>query len=70
MHAQFKAQKAILIRAHNDRAWLAWHIVALKYVKEFPTLKSLLSDGENPKPTSRTWQEQAAEAEAWAMRSK
>lgn len=40
---EFKAQAISRTRAHNDQAWLAWHIAALSRVqaKDFPRLSSL-----------------------------
>jgi hypothetical protein len=37
----FEAANENLRMAHNDRAWLAWHIAGLQRVKRIPTLTSL-----------------------------
>lgn len=33
-----------LMREHDDRAWLAWHIEALARTKKLPKLKDMQSD--------------------------
>lgn len=59
----FDAQNKILMREHNERAWLAWHIAALPRSKKLPKLeKMLLRTG---KKTRQTWQEDLAAMDRW-----
>ena len=51
---------------HDGRAWLAWHIAALPYVKPFPDLSALLSSAPaKAAPAAQTPEEQLAIALAW-----
>lgn len=62
-----RARNAVLIREHNDRAWLAWHTGALsRPLKKFPPLDSL-----KIKPAAQkrqTWEQQLAIAHMLASR--
>lgn len=51
---------------HDGRAWLAWHVAALPYVKPFPPLADLMSSAAaKPSPKVQTPEEQMAIALAW-----
>lgn len=65
MQRAAKAREAILIRQHNERAWLAWHIAGLQRSKKLPDL-ARLQHKEPRRP--QTWQEQLAIAHMWAAR--
>jgi hypothetical protein len=51
-------------REHNDRAWLAWHIEALRRAKRLPKLDRLLA--KQKRRTKQTWQEQMHIMSMWA----
>jgi hypothetical protein len=43
-----------LMREHNDRVWLAWHIAALPMAKNFPSIDKLQMKspkGQRPQTT-------------------
>lgn len=64
--ATLAARNAVLIRQHNDRAWLAWHIGALPRMKKYPKLDEL-----RIKPQAKARQsvnQQLAVARMWAAR--
>jgi hypothetical protein len=43
-------------REHNNRAWLAWHIVALDRSKRLPKLQSMMARRQSR--SRQSWQEQ------------
>lgn len=49
---------------HDGRAWLAWHVAVLPYVKPFPPLSDLLSTKVDA-PKVQTIEEQISIAMAW-----
>jgi len=53
------------VREHNERAWLAWHIVAMQKAKRLPKLKKLLIQ-QPDRRRRQTWQEQMAIMGQWA----
>jgi len=57
---------AVLIRQHNDRAWLAWMVAALPRNKKLPSLQSLMAQPER-KRRATTWQEQFAVMSEWVV---
>jgi len=52
-----------LEREHNDRAWLAWHIVAMDRAKRLPKLKTLLA--KSTTRSRQSWQEQLRIMDMW-----
>lgn len=61
----FDGAAARLRREQDGRAWLAWHVEALRRVKKLPRLESMLAK----RPARRqTWQEQLAIMQAWSVR--
>lgn len=52
-----------LLREHNERAWLAWHVAALSRAKKMPKLKTMMSKAASRR--TQTWQEQMAVMDAW-----
>lgn len=59
---EFRATAMIREREHNERAWLAWHIVALDRVKKFPDLEKLLIRPEAKRRQTPEEQEAALKA--------
>lgn len=57
-----------LVREHNERMALAWHIEALHRSKRLPKLNTLLAKTASRK--RQTWQEQQAVMSQWADRMK
>jgi hypothetical protein len=58
-------------RMHRDEIiFAAWHTAYLHRVEKFPKLSDLLKtpSGKGGK-RKRTWEEQAAEAQAWAIKA-
>jgi hypothetical protein len=57
-------------KAHNDRAWLAWHIAHLPKLKRLPKLASLMIGRVRARRTRRqqTVSEQIAVARQWPDR--
>jgi hypothetical protein len=54
-------------RAHNDRAWLAWHIVALPQMKRLPKLDKLtIRRRDAARRTAQSIDEQIAIARHWS----
>lgn len=49
-------------REHNERAWLAWHIVALDRTKKLPKLETLLISGKQARPQTPEEHELALKA--------
>ena len=63
-----RAREAVIVRQHNERAWLAYHAGLLsRPLKRYPTLESLQI---RTKPRVQTWQEQLAIAHMWASRNR
>lgn len=57
-----------LLREHNERAWLAWHVSALQRTKKLPKLKNLIS---KPAASKRqTWQQQMAVMDQWVVHTR
>ncbi|MGE4339148.1 MAG: hypothetical protein AB7E55_24710 [Pigmentiphaga sp.] len=54
-----------MVREHNDRAWLAWHVAALQRADKLPKLKTLLHREKSQAPQRKSWQEQLAIARQW-----
>lgn len=61
---QMKGRASELRRAHNDRAWLAWHAAALPRMKKFPELKKLVI--RDP-AAAQTAEQMMAIAKQWAL---
>jgi hypothetical protein len=60
--ATLRARSLVLIREHNERAWLAWHIVKLGRAKNVPGLKTL--QAKRPGRV-QPWQEQMRIMDQW-----
>lgn len=58
MAAMLRGAQIARDRAHDDRAWLAWHVAALQRMKRLPQLKKLQTRGRAPK--AQTWEQQLA----------
>lgn len=54
-----------IVREHNQRAWLAWHIAALQRAKRLPKLKTLLA--KSASRSRLTWQQQMAVMDQWVV---
>jgi hypothetical protein len=57
-----------LIREHNGRVSLAWHIAALQRVsprKRLPPLRKLMVDEPGPRRPPQSWQDQKAVIALW-----
>jgi len=57
------AKRKQMMREHNQRAWLAWHIAALQRSKKLPPLSKMQTSEAGPR--RQTWQEQLAIAAQW-----
>lgn len=51
---------------HNQRAWIVWHIEALRRSKRLPKLQTLLVKKRQPS-RKQTWQEQMAVMGQWEV---
>jgi hypothetical protein len=60
------ARERLLVREHNDRAWLAWHVASLGRVKKMPPLRELLQKRAAPR---KSWQEQLDALKSWVVAS-
>lgn len=54
-----------LVREHNERMSLAWHVAALQRAKRMPKLKTLFAKAAERK--TQTWQQQMAVMDMWAV---
>jgi hypothetical protein len=61
---------AVLNREHDNRAWLAWHIVALSKPKRLPKLSKLLAPKKHEPKKPQSWQQQWAIMNQWAAATK
>jgi hypothetical protein len=65
-----KARETVMIRRHNERAWLAYHSgLFSRPLKRYPTLESLQIRKMVPSKPRQTWQEQLAIAHMWASKN-
>jgi hypothetical protein len=62
----FEGIGARLRREHNERAWLAWHVEALRRAKKVPPLKKLYAR-EPRQRRAQSWQDMQAAAKAWTL---
>jgi hypothetical protein len=57
-----------LDREHNERAWIVWHVDALRRAKRLPRIERLLAKSKRRGRATQTWQEQHQIMAAWAAR--
>jgi len=60
-----KARAARLMRDHNELAWLAWHVEALRRTKKIPPLRKLQTR-EQQRPRQSP-QQMLAIAKQWTL---
>ena len=66
-----RAREAVMIRRHNERAWLAYYSGLLsRPLKKYPTLEQMQIKKASSNKPRQTWQEQLAIAHMWASRGK
>lgn len=59
----FEAFNEMQVRAHNERAWLAWHTAALSRAKSIGPLSRMLVS----KPVLNTQEEQIEGLKRWVL---
>lgn len=64
--ATIKARSIVMMRRHDERAWLAWHVAALTRTKKLPKLHTLLA--KKPSKRRQGWQEQMQIMDMWVAR--
>lgn len=62
MNLIFAGHRETIQREHNERAWLAWHIEALRRQKKLPKLEKMLIKERK----RQTWQQQMQVMGMWA----
>jgi hypothetical protein len=55
--AILRGREAALIREHNDRAWLAWHIAYLSRTKKPVALRKLQIKSGSARRKPQSWQQ-------------
>jgi hypothetical protein len=59
------AREAMLVREHNERAWLAYHIATLSRARKIVPLRDLQVRPRTAR--QRTWQEQLDALQSWVV---
>lgn len=65
LRRQFIAANSRRVDAHNERAWLAYHIAGLPRQKKFPPLRRLMMHDRERRPQSQ--QQMQAVARQWTL---
>jgi hypothetical protein len=63
----FDAYQEMQINAHNDRAWLAWHIAGLSRTRKMPNLTKLMMHKPRAMTPTQRIQAQIDDLIRWAL---